>query len=238
MTYAIPWYITGTVVLVGPVLATIVWAILARVATRPVRFGSAIFFAAWYVALLILAPSLSSLDSRPAQWVNPLVGIFAAVPSLIVALAAAFSPAVRRTLGSASLPALTAVQAYRVLGVMFFILLAQGQLPARFALEAGWGDVIVGALALPVASALRRGAPGSRLLAAGWNVLGLADLFTAVSLGTGVLFHQPAPVMGAFPMILIPGFGVTISLILHVTSLVRLVRLEDRKTVFPRAQAA
>jgi hypothetical protein len=238
MTHVIPWYITVTVVLISVGLGVIVWAVLARVATRSVRIGAGMFLAAWFAALVLLAPPVSSLTGASPYYVNPLVGAFAALPALLVAIAAGISAAVRRAFATASLPALTGVQAERVAGVIFLILLAQGQLPARFALGAGWGDIIVGALALPVAFALKRGAPSIRALAIGWNVLGLIDLFSAVGTGTGVLGHMPsALIMGAFPMILVPGFVVPICVVLHVICLVRLARVPvnapygDRKTV-------
>ena len=49
------------------------------------------------------------------------------------------------------LPALVAAHAVRVLGIFFLILHAQGRLPAPFAPTAGWGDIVIGATALPVA---------------------------------------------------------------------------------------
>ena len=55
-----------------------------------------------------------------------------------------FSRALRQSLAQASLPALVGVQVYRVLGLEFVILTALGQLPGRFGLPAGWGDVAIG----------------------------------------------------------------------------------------------
>jgi hypothetical protein len=50
----------------------------------------------------------------------------------------------RRAAEAASLPALIGVQVYRVLGVLFVILLTLGQLPAHIAKPAGWGDIFIG----------------------------------------------------------------------------------------------
>ena len=51
-------------------------------------------------------------------------------------------------MASASVPALIGVQVYRVVGLLFIVLLAQGQLPAYFAEPAGWGDIFVGLTAV------------------------------------------------------------------------------------------
>jgi hypothetical protein len=46
---------------------------------------------------------------------------------------------------------LVGVHTVRLLGVSFIILFAAGRLPAPFAPVAGWGDIFVGATAIPVA---------------------------------------------------------------------------------------
>ena len=60
------------------------------------------------------------------------------------------------------LPALVAVNAIRILGVIFVMLHAAGKLPAPFAPSAGWGDIFVGVTALPVAWAMLRFGPRAR----------------------------------------------------------------------------
>jgi hypothetical protein len=135
-------------------------------------------------------------------------------------------------LAAAPLPALIGVQVYRTIGVVFVILLAQGQLPAHFALPAGWGDIAVGLSAPLVALALAREVRGGRTLAAEWNVFGLLDLVVAVGMGTGFLATflapdfatrvAPAAAMGIFPLILVPTFAVPVSVLLHLIALARL----------------
>jgi hypothetical protein len=137
-------------------------------------------------------------------------------------------------LTAASLPTIIGVQLYRIIGLVFVILLAQGQLPAHFALPAGWGDIVVGLSAPLVALALARGAPGGRTLATAWNVFGLLDLVVAVGMGTGFLAPflapdlgprvPPTPAMGVFPLVLVPTFAVPMSVLLHVVALWRLRR--------------
>ena len=111
------------------------------------------------------------------------------------------------------------------------ILLIQGQLPAHFALPAGWGDVAIGLAAPLVALALARSVPGARPIAISWNVVGVLDLFVAVGMGTGFLASllsasrvPAAAAMGVYPMILVPTFAVPVSMLLHFICLARLAR--------------
>jgi hypothetical protein len=73
--------------------------------------------------------------------------------------------------------------------------------------------------------AIRRRATGWRWITAAWNVLGMADLLTAVALGVGsapgslVRFNFEAPGSGAivmFPWVLVPAFFVPLFLLTHI----------------------
>jgi hypothetical protein len=130
--------------------------------------------------------------------------------------------------------ALISTQVYRVIGgVLFLPLYASGILPGYFALPAGWGDLVVGLLALFVALAVRRKLGGARPLALRWNVFGFLDLVAAVGLGTGRLVPLLAPTLGTvspvatmtfFPLVLIPTFAVPLGFILHIYSIRRTLR--------------
>jgi hypothetical protein len=243
MIPAIPWYVTLIVLATNVTIAVAVWRIVSSAASRSglplakqwrVRYGSAVFLAAWLGAALLLAPAPESLLAQDPFYLTPLLPLFAVVPSAIALLAVWRSPALRRVLAGASLPALIGVQLYRAIGVVFLILLALGQIPGHFALPAGWGDIAIGLTAPIVALVLARGARIGRPLAISWAVLGLLDLVVAIGMGTGVLapFLAPAlgprvpPVaaMGIFPMILVPTFAVPVSVLLHVLVLARLLR--------------
>lgn len=127
---------------------------------------------------------------------------------------------------------LVGIQFYRVLGLIFLLLNAEGSLPSLFALPAGNGDVMVGLLAPVVAVAYARGVVGRELLVRGWNILGLLDL--AVAITTGFLtspsplqmfsFDAPNELIDAYPLVLVPVFGVPLAVLLHVASLVKLGR--------------
>ncbi|HEX6668146.1 MAG TPA: hypothetical protein VF061_01230 [Gemmatimonadales bacterium] len=241
MIPVIPWYITAIILAVNVTIAGALWRIVATAARRSdlppaaerkVRSGSAIFLFGWLGAALLLAPAPASLAGGDPFYLTPLIPLFALGATAVVLAAIRLSPALRRTLGAVSLPAVHGVQFYRVIGATFLVLLALGQVPAHFALPAGWGDVAMGLTAPLVALALVRRAAGSRALAAGWNVFGLLDLVVAVGMGTGylapVLAPQlgahvpPAAAMGVFPLILVPTFAVPVSVMLHLLGLIRL----------------
>ena len=71
----------------------------------------------------------------------------------------------------------------RVLGASFLILMASNRLPAPFAPVAGGGDIVAGAVAVPVAWLVYQRAKGWRTVLMAWNLFGLADLIAAVTLG-------------------------------------------------------
>jgi hypothetical protein len=242
MVPVIPSYISVITVAANLVLAAGVWWILASAAgrsdlpaatQRTARLWSALFIFGWLVAVLVLAPAPASLLGKSRFYIQPLIPVFALGSFAIVLLLYWLVPAVRRLLQAASLPGLIAVQTYRTVGFVFLILMAQGQLPAHFAEPAGWGDIAVGLTAPFVALALVRGFSSARVLAIGWNLLGMLDLIVAVGMGTGILASllnpelgrvPAAAAMGIFPMLLVPTFVVPLSLILHVISLARLRR--------------
>jgi hypothetical protein len=119
---------------------------------------------------------------------------------------------------------LVGLQVYRVVGSVFLTGWLAGNLPAIPAVPAGAGDTLVGLLALPVALLLAAPARGARGVAVAWNVLGILDLVDAVALGALTTPGAPA----AYPLVLIPAFGVPLSLMLHCLSLRQLRRLGRR----------
>lgn len=93
-----------------------------------------------------------------------------------------FSPRFRHALLSLPLAALIGVNILRIAGVFFLLLFAQDRLSAPFAPAAGWGDIITGVTAIPLAvlTAYRRPVPNWVLAA--WNAFGALDLIVAVTL--------------------------------------------------------
>ena len=246
MIPVVPGYVELITLTTNLVIGVSVWSIVSSAAgrsglpaaiQRKVQGGTAVFLGTWLGAALLLAPPVDSLVGQDPLYISPLVPLFVIVPFTIAILAIQFSPPIRSVLSATSLPAVIGVQLYRTIGALFLVLLALGQLPAHFALPAGWGDIGIGLSAPLVALAVARGSPGSRALAVAWNVVGLIDLVVAVGMGTGFLAPllapelgtrvPPAAVMGVFPMILVPTFAVPVSVLLHLLALAR-VRREER----------
>lgn len=128
---------------------------------------------------------------------------------------------------------LVGVQVFRIFGGIFLVDWALGSLPGAFALPAGIGDTLVGVLALPVAFYLSTGTSDGRTAGIAWNLLGLTDLAIAIIMGTltspGRLhllsLNQPNVLVGTYPTVMTPAFGVPLSIILHVLSLWQLRRV-------------
>src|ERR687887_881233 len=117
---------------------------------------------------------------------------------------------------------LVAVQTYRVLGVAFLWGVSQGILHPAFGIPAGVGDILVGVTAIPFAYFLSKGYGWSKYALVVWNVLGIADLVNAVSLGLITSPEFGISTMTTFPWILVPTIGVPLALLLHGTILYRL----------------
>lgn len=149
----------------------------------------------------------------------------AVLGAFVVALLAARIPVLRQILAAPGTTSRLAwPHAVRVLGVLFLIAMAQGMLPAVFALPAGLGDMAVGVSALLL---MRRWTRGGAI----WvNVFGLVDLVVALTLGFlgGLSAHPilavtPSTVaMTLLPLTLIPTAVVPLDSALHVLSLIRL----------------
>jgi hypothetical protein len=155
---------------------------------------------------------------------------------IVIGVLAFFSwPLLRRIVASVPNTWLVGVQFYRVLGVIFVVLCAGGHLPGIFALPAGLGDTLVGILAPFAAVSLARSPKTSANRARLWNLLGIADLIIAVTLGfltspsplQMFAFDRPSGLIAMFPLSLIPVYAVPLSILLHLASLQKL-RQEQR----------
>jgi hypothetical protein len=206
----------------------IVLASLAAVPLRSKIIASAAAMA-WVAAVVAVA---AFGGFRP--------GLLGAVPVPVLAFSALVLgsmvawrawPAFRNAWLSIPIGALVGVNALRVGGVFFLLLFAEGRLPAPFAPAAGWGDIITGVAAIPVAAlGAARPDAASRLVAA-WNAFGALDLLVAVTLaflsapGTPYRVYTDGPgtvVMTTVPWILAATFLVPLYLLTHVTIATRL----------------
>jgi hypothetical protein len=185
--------------------------------TRP-NYGrlTAWLIAAWFAASLSAA-ALGLIQTEPGRPPFPLL-VAVAVPLGAFGLWYAASRSFREFVLALSPRALTLVQSWRTAGFVFLVLARYRILPAGFALPAGWGDIAIGATAVFVAS--RLAVPKHRGIFILWQLLGMLDLVTAVTLGaTAALVNPngiPTTPMTALPMSLIPTFAVPLLFLLHI----------------------
>ena len=172
--------------------------------------------AAWFLFTL----SASALDGfkNDANRVGLAVAVAAVAPILVFALWFASSEKFRQFALSLNPQLLTFTQSWRIVGLTFVLLQARGILPAIFALPAGYGDMAIGMTATLVAWKLAN--PVRRQSFILWQLLGIADLITAVSLGTTARLLSPHSAsmvaMTVLPLSLVPTFLVPLFLMFHV----------------------
>jgi hypothetical protein len=232
-----PWYIAVMIFVAVVGLLTATASALYRGAVAvglPKRTGGIVAlsaFAGWGAWIAVSAVLAGSHAYRASSGVNRFGLPLVAAGALIVALLAARIPVVQRILADPKMPARLALpHTFRVVGVAFLIVMALGGLPAVFALPAGLGDIAVGVAAPFAAARFLRGDGRSAMV---WfNILGLADLVIAVSIGVlaglvpaQVLEVTPSTLaLTVLPLALIPTTAVPLAAALHVTSLARLRR--------------
>jgi hypothetical protein len=130
----------------------------------------------------------------------------------------------------APMAVLVGVHAVRVAGISFIILQGYGRLPVPFAPMAGWGDIITGLAAIPIAWSAHKQTAGWRGMLLAWNVFGMLDLASAIGLG---VLSSPGPLreimaepgtgmMSTLPWLLIPGFLVPLLATIHLVIFYRL----------------
>jgi hypothetical protein len=195
------------------------------------RAAIASAFAAWF-ALVVACGATGALGA--VHGTGPAgLGIAVMVPFAVFSYVSLRAGALREGLGAIPLPVLISAHAIRLLGVFFVLLFWGGRLPAPFAPAAGWGDVLIGATALPVAYLAATKASGWRTVTLAWNALGLLDLADAIALGVasspGIPFGfgnqgVNSDLMTTLPWILIPCFNVPLLAHMHLLIIQRLWR--------------
>src|SRR5215204_3663065 len=193
-------------------------------ATTVVAVTAAAGLGGWLVVSGLLARA-GVYRQDPGEVVPWLLVVFTA--TLTALLLATRIPIVTRILADPGTPMRLALpHTLRVVGVLFLIVMAQGHLPAVFALPAGLGDIAIGLAAPFVALQLARGT--GRAAAVRFNVLGILDLAVAVSIafllgpfGPFEVTPSTAP-LRLLPLALIPTTAVPLAIALHIVSLRRL----------------
>jgi hypothetical protein len=217
------------------VSASIVAGFLSLAMAETARGRSTVLVAlgAWFALVLAMGATgaLSSALGGP-----PALGIAVLLPIVALVWAYFALPSVRGAMAATPLPALIALHTIRLLGFIFIVLYAEGRLPAPFAPSAGWGDMLIGATAPPLAWSVTRFGARVRPLVFLWSALGVADLVAALTLGP---LSAPGPLqvfvgppdsspMTTLPWLIIPGFLVPCLMFLHVVIFRRLAGGEAR----------
>lgn len=238
--------IAGSLFVAGIVLFGL-WRSLARTTPplaaterRAVWLEIVVPFTVWFAVVWALGVGGTFFRPVPSIIPNvPTLALAIVVPVIVALVLLARSTRVPALLAATPAPWLIGAQVYRVMGAVFLINWAHGALPSGFALPAGIGDIGVGLLALPVAVWVSSGSSTGRSAGIVWNLLGLADLITAVSMGA---MTSPGPIhffaldhpnylIATFPTVLIPAFAVPVSFVLHVLSLRQLRRVGATKPI-------
>jgi len=222
--------------LIGSVELTASAAIM--IAALSIGFGStaaartriAAWLAVWFVVEVILAATRALYYEGGLG--APGLGIAVALPIAVLCIVVARTQALREEFHRVPLWLLVGVHVVRLLGISFIILYTAGRLPAPFASAAGWGDIFVGATALPVAWFAYRRPTNVRSMIWIWNVIGIADLINAVGLGVisspgpqRLIFAEPSSaIMTTLPWLLIPGFLVPLLFAVHIGIFIRLAK--------------
>lgn len=235
--YLTPFILTGMIIVIAVLLLGLRRAL--RNATWPEKDRTIAF---WSVSLLLVGWFVVAVWTsiagyyRPPSGRPPTIQYGLLVPIVVGVLLFRSWPLLRRALDIVPSNWLVGVQLYRVLGVIFVVLYAGGHLPWLFALPAGLGDSFVGVVAPLVAVGLARSPEHSARRVRLWNLLGIADLVVAVTLGfltspspfQIAAFDRPSGLIAMFPLSLIPVFAVPLSILLHIASLQKL--RQDRRT--------
>ncbi len=182
---------------------------------------------AWLAIVLILGAN-ETLAGEPG---TPPLPLFIAVLAPIIVFLAAYwyVGRFRDLVLSMDLQFAAGIQAWRFGGLGFITLYTYGVLPGLFAWPAGLGDMTIGFTAVWVLRALRERPDFVKSGAyRTWNLLGILDLVTALSLGAvsayfGIGISETITTfpMARLPLVLIPAFLVPLFIMLHLTSLIQ-----------------
>jgi hypothetical protein len=178
-----------------------------------------------WVGLSVILGASGRLAYAP-NFPVPLAGILFATPLLVFGVLALTSAKVRATLLGIPLHLLVGLNALRIIGAIFLLDFIAGSLSGPFPFFAGLGDVITGALAIPLALTIARSRHPSLRTIAAWNAFGVLDLIVAVGLGITSAAGSPLQLIHAgvgsqamqhLPLCLVPTVLVPFYLLTHAT---------------------
>jgi hypothetical protein len=159
----------------------------------------------------------------------PPFGVQGIILGLSVILLAAYFrvEAVRTWVDRIDLRTLVLLHVTRFVGIYFLVLHERGELPRAFAVPAGFGDIVVATMALPVALAPLE--PPVRLRALRiWNVVGFVDIVLVIVTAARINLNAPGQLRALthLPLSLLPTFLVPLIIAIHVIIFARIARTE------------
>ena len=134
---------------------------------------------------------------------------------------------VRAWVDSLDLRALVLLHVTRFVGIYFLVLYQRGELPRAFALPAGFGDIVVATMVLPVVFAPLEPDARQRAIRI-WNVVGFVDILLIIVAATRINVTDPAQLrpLTQLPLSLLPTFLVPLILATHVIIFSRIARAQ------------
>jgi hypothetical protein len=135
------------------------------------------------------------------------------------------SPAVRAWADAIDLRVLVIAHAIRLpIGVLFIYEMTRGRLAPMFAERAGYGDIVIGMLAVVVTLAV----PAHKRIVAVFSWIGLADIFVVLGTGMYLLLIVKDPLLvgpiSHLPYPLIPALVVPLVILAHCLAIARVRR--------------
>ena len=185
----------------------------------------------WLIAAIVLGLSGVLRYVRPP---GPQIMIAGLTGALIAAYW--FSRPFRDWLKALDLRAIVALHLTRFVGFYFLWLYGRGDLPYRFAVPGGWGDIIVATGAVVILaswSAFR----GRRWVLSIWNVYGFADILFVVATAAAEGRAAPASMAAllGMPLSLLATFLVPLIVTSHVLIFARIRAKQLEKTAMSTA---
>ena len=174
----------------------------------------AVVLLVWLIAALLL--SLAGVFHQvplPMPMVGGLITVF-------ILAVLTLSPAWRQRALALGYRGLIAIHLTRFVGFYFLWLYSLGVLARNFAVPAGWGDIIVAILAIPLL-AIESVATRWRGALIVWNLIGLADILMVVVMAFQMSVADPGfqNAFASLPLSLLPAYIVPLVIASHALML-------------------
>lgn len=160
---------------IGATAGTVFGAVLIAL---PIRLGSRLALGAGIGVWISVVLTVTASGALKQTFTVP---VLFSLPLVAAGIAASFAE-VRAAMMAIPVQTIVALNIWRVLGVFMVLAGVAGTMSGPFPYVAGFGDIITGILALPVARIAAKNPRDLRVLE--WSIFGALDLIVAVFLGT------------------------------------------------------